>query len=103
MVQIIGKQSDEVSYINICKGTRYTQRTIQVKSRFFSTRVIVKVNHNCIRFTKPTLDYIGKTHKPVATKGNWRTFQIVAELPIIKHLEFDVEESTEDELVVYYL
>lgn len=89
-------------YINIQKASKHYQRQIQSNSKFFNDDVLVKVDEETIRFTKPNLDYRGKTHKPKPLKSGWYTFLIVAELPIIKNLNFDVEESTEDELVVYY-
>lgn len=90
--------------INIQKGNRLNQRQIQSNSSFFTANedIIVRVDNERIYFSKPTIDYNGKTIKPKAIKSGWVNFHIVADLPITKKLEFDGEESTEDELVVYY-
>ena len=104
-LKLLEKQCDihvVSSSINIQKASHRRQVQVQSNSKFFSEDVLVSVDEESIRFTKPSLDYRGKTHKPKELKSGWYTFCIVAELPITKNLEFDDEESTEDELVVYY-
>lgn len=90
--------------ISIMKGTRENQRAILSNSNFFipDEDIIVKVDHEKIIFTKPGIDYKGKTHKPKLIRSRWIIFQIVANLPIVKNLEFDLDESNIDKRIVYY-
>lgn len=97
-------KADVSGSISILKGTRENQRQIQSNSKFFTPNedVIVKVDNDKITFRKPQIDYNGRTFKPKLIQSGWVTFQIVADLPIIKNLEFDLDESNIDERVIYY-
>jgi hypothetical protein len=97
-------QTDFSGSISILKGTRENQRQIISKYKFFTPNedLIVKVDNEKITFKKPHIDYNGRTFKPKLINSGWVTFQIVADLPIVKNLEFDLDESNIDERVVYY-
>ena len=91
-------------YINIhAEGASRRRKTISSKSEWFDGRIIITIDEFSIRFTKPTLDYTGKTYpvKDVTAKG-WRAISIPCDIPVGKHFEFDEDESTEDEIVVYF-
>ena len=80
---------------------RPNQRQITSNSNWFNCDYILfNVEDGCISITKPDLDYRGKSHKPTK-QNNWWHFLVTAELPFGK-FEFDVDDSTEDELIVYY-
>jgi len=57
--------------INIYKGTRHNQRFIILNHKFFEIGedVIVKQDDDSIIFTKPTIDYNGKTYKCVKNQN----------------------------------
>jgi hypothetical protein len=77
------------------------QRQITSNSTWFDgDYILFNVKDDYISITRPDLDYRGKVQKP--TKQN-NTYHLVvtAEIPFGK-FEFDVDESTEDELVIYY-
>jgi hypothetical protein len=97
-------KSDFSGRIFINKGKHVNQRRITLKSTFFlpNEYIIVKWDNEKIIFRKPQIDYQGRTYKLKLTKSGWLTTQIVADLPIVKDLKFDLDESTIDERVVYY-
>ena len=66
--------------------------------------VKVDVSYDFLVFSVPTIDYLGKMYKTKINNKNsdWRYFSITNELLITGKFEIDTEESTEDELVVYY-
>jgi len=66
---------------------------------FDSEYVIVSIDEDCIIINKPTLDYRGRMFK-VMNIGLNSVVKLSLELPMGK-FEFDTDESTEDELVVY--
>jgi len=88
--------------ISVTKHTGINQVHISSKSNFFDGYLIIKDDGESLTFTKPTIDYNGKMYKPKFYKKaqNYIT-AIVSEMPLGK-FDFDDEESTEDELVVYY-
>jgi hypothetical protein len=61
--------------------------------------IIVLHDIDCIIIKRPTLDYRGLTHK-LQRRCNTVQTKIMADIPLGR-FEFD-EESTEDELVIYY-
>ena len=87
--------------ISIEKNNDRGQLKIVSKSNWFNTEyVIVNIDEDCIIINKPTLDYTGRMFK-VLKIGLNSLVKLSLELPIGK-FDFDTEESTEDELVVYY-
>ena len=69
-------------------------------NKFFADEVICKViDCNTLQFTKPTLDYKGKTHKADAIGLQYR-FGISGNIEIGTYL-LDEEDSNED--VLYYV
>ena len=97
-------QADVSGSISITKGRRENYWQIRSKSKFFTPNedVIIKVDNEKITFSKPTIDYNGRTYKATPINNGWVIFGIVADLPILKKLEFDLDESNIDERVVYY-
>lgn len=89
-------------YIVVNRHTRYTQRSIRIRSDFFNEEAIIKIDDNKICFRKPTIDYGGKRHKlSLNKKSGYYEVTVVCELPLGK-FQFDTEESDEDCMVVYY-
>lgn len=80
-------------------GTRF-----QIKHSFFipNEPVIVIVKSDKIIFRKPTIDFNGKVYKVGEIKSGWIRFSIQDILTPQKNLHFDLEESSEDEAVVYF-
>lgn len=77
------------------------QRQITSNSNWFDCDYILfNAKEDYISITKPSLDYRGKSQKPTKQNNSYH-FLVTAELPLGK-FEFDVDDSTEDELVVYY-
>jgi len=62
--------------------------------------ILFNVKEDYISITRPSLDYRGKSHKTTKQK-NFYHFVVTAEIPFGK-FKFDVDDSTEDELVIYY-
>ncbi len=88
--------------ISVTKHTGVNQVHISSKSNFFDGYLIIKDDGESLTFTKPTIDYNGKMYKPkYYKKAKTYITAIVSEIPLGK-FDFDDEESTEDELVVYY-
>lgn len=87
--------------ISIEKNNDKGQLKIASKSNWFNTEyVIVNMDEDCIIISKPTLDYTGKMYK-VLKVGLNNLVKLSLDLPMGK-FDFDEEESTEDELVLYY-
>jgi hypothetical protein len=87
--------------INIEKNNDRGQIKIVSKSNWFDTEyVIVTIYEDCIVINKPDLDYNGKMFK-VLKIGQNNVVKLTMELPIGKFY-FDTDESTEDELVMYF-
>jgi hypothetical protein len=93
---------DYITIYQVAKSS--TQRLISSKSKFFEPNedLIVIVTNEKIIIRKPSIDYSGKTHKAIPNHSGWVTFVIVADLPLMKKLEPDEEESDEDQAVYYY-
>ena len=66
--------------------------------------IIVDVDIYCLIISFPTIDYNGKMYKPQTNSNNkeWRYFGITNELLITGKYEIDMDESNEDEIVIYY-
>lgn len=88
--------------ISVTKHTGINQVHITSKSNFFDGYLIIKDDGEKLIFRKPSIDYRGKIYKPKYYK-NSKVFitAIVSDMPLGK-FDFDVNESCEDELVVYY-
>ncbi len=93
------------SYILISKCKRQDQYKISSKHPILKNEYVkVDVSYDFLVFSVPTIDYLGKMYKTSINNNNsdWRQFSITNELLITGKFEIDTEESTEDELVVYY-
>ena len=91
--------------ILINNNTGRNQYIISGKHPMFKNEYVkVNVSYDCLVFSVPTLDYKGKMYKTQFNNKsiNWRYFSVTNELLINGKFEIDTEESTEDELVVYY-
>jgi hypothetical protein len=91
--------------ILIHNNTGQNQYMIGAKHPMFKNEYVkVNVSSDCLVFSVPTLDYKGKMYKThINNKSiDWRYFSVTNELLITGKFEIDTEESTEDELVVYY-
>lgn len=78
---------------------------LRMKSTFFipNEYYIIMVDHEKIVFRRPTIDYNGKLYKMSTQKGRTDVHTSVKyDLPLIKDIPFDEEESDEDTKVVYY-
>ena len=75
--------------------------SVHTKNSFFSEPVIVRLRENCIIFTKPTIDYQGKTHKFTFDKiSQYLRTQLKIDVKLGTY-EFD-EESNEDKMIIYF-
>ena len=91
--------------ILINNGKNQNQYMISGKHPILKNEYIkVDVSHDCLVFSVPTIDYAGRMYKTSINNKNsdWRYFSITNELLITGKFEIDIEESTEDELIVYY-
>jgi hypothetical protein len=79
-----------------------TRKHIRTKSNFFGEPIIIKITDEKIIFTKPTLDFKGKTISPNCDESGWFYFRIDCEYLEPKKFDFDLEESDIDCRVVYY-
>lgn len=95
-----------MSYIRIHEGTGIDHKRISSTDDFFKNEYLkAKVEDDCIIFTVPTLDYNGRMYKTCVknnTPDGLRMFTIVDERISLGKFEIDEEESTEDEIVVYF-
>lgn len=92
-------------YILINNGTKNNAYIISSNHPFFKSEYIkVYVDDCSLIFSVPTIDYNGKMYKPHRNRKSieWYSFGITNELLITGKFYVDIEESTEDELVVYY-
>ena len=82
------------------------QNKINIKSDFFKKghSYVLKVDDEKISFTRPSLDYVGKTAKAVDGGGvDYFKFTITSDLlPKYNRIEINSDDITEDELIVYY-
>lgn len=92
------------SFLRIYKHTHRRQKHLASNSNFFATDVKIAFDEYSIYFTKPTIDYRGKSYKAKKDKGGVYHTAIVDEDELIDfgEFEFDADESTEDCLVVNY-
>jgi hypothetical protein len=98
---------NNVSTILINNGKNKNQYLISSKHPLFKNEYIkVDINEFSLIFSVPTIDYNGKMYKTQINNNNkeWRSFTFTKSLELIISGKFyiDTEESTEDELVVYY-
>ncbi len=84
----------------IYNGSHHRQKHISSKSEFFKGELIVKAEYDRVVFTKPSLDYRGKSYKLARDNGGYYHMQIVSEIPN-GTFEFDIEESNEDCRIIY--
>ena len=98
------RNRNDIEYITIyAKEISGNLRNVTSNSTFFENNCeyIVAIDEDKIVFTRPSLDYKGKTSKAKSSSGTNVHFTIKAELPIQKFIPIDLEESNEDQLVIY--
>ena len=94
-----------VGSILIKKKKKQTKYNISSKHQLFKNEYIkVRVDECKLIFSVPKIDCNRKMYKPITNNKSpdWRTFTITNDLLIAGKFEIDVEESNEDELIVYY-
>ena len=90
-------------YINISKGHRWNTFQISSKENILKNEYVKVVFYDdFLIISTPMIDYNGKTYKPnpISSK-NWMMFCIANERLITGKFMVDIEDSDEDELVVY--
>lgn len=95
----------DANYILINYGHANNQYTISSKHNLLKTdkvKVIVFYDHLVI--SRPDIDYRGKTFSVQINKNSnsWRYFAIVNENIIPGKFDIDEQESSEDEIVVFF-
>lgn len=97
------------AHITIHNGRRYGQYGIASNCLFFQNDYLkVDVFDNYLVFSIPTIDYSGRMYKTSRLSGRdgksglWRSLTIVNDLLNIGKFKIDKEDSTEDEMVVYF-
>ena len=99
--QLCSSHSLSGSIIITEQKNRPRQRQITSNSNWFDCDYILfNVKDDHISITKPNLDYRGKAYKPTKQNSHFHLL-VTAEIPFGK-FEIDVDDSTEDELVIYY-
>tara|TARA_R110000822_G_C14977789_1_gene458123 strand:+ start:77 stop:418 length:342 start_codon:yes stop_codon:yes gene_type:complete len=91
--------------ILINNSSSQNQYMISSKHSFFKNEYIkVYIDDYSLIFSIPTIDYNGKMYKSQINNNSveWRYFSINNEFGLTGKFEIDVEDSSEDELVVYY-
>jgi hypothetical protein len=92
--------------ILINNNKHQNQYVISSKHSIFKNEYIkVDVDNCSLIFSIPTIDYNGKMYKSQINNNNneWRFFSITTnELLITGKFKVDIDESTEDKLIVYY-
>jgi hypothetical protein len=98
-------EAKEYNTISIYRGRDLLHRKICSKNKFFipDEDIIVKVDDEKILITRPSIDYRGRSHKPKLIASGWIIFSIVADIPLISNLPINLEESNEDQLVIYLI
>lgn len=100
----MGRKQATADYVNIYKFDFTDRYNISSKNEMFNNEdLIIVFTDDYIKFSVPTIDYNGKTHK--VYKSNHRAWRLIAirnrEMPVGKFY-FDEEESNEDELILYF-
>lgn len=91
-------RKDEISF---SQGNKIGRVNMSTTSGWFADTedIIVKSYDDCIRITKPTLDYVGQSYK-LTKNCNTSQTSFMSDIPLGRY-EFD-EESNEDEIVIYF-
>ena len=96
---------DKFSALGCIRISQHKFTTIRLTAKssinFFETPVILDFNDEYIRITRPNLDYTGKTIKMTKAKSGWYQTTIRADLPKGR-IEFDEDDSNDDELIAYF-
>ncbi len=77
-------------------------QVIRTHHSFFNTPVVVKKHNDCIVFKKPDLDYKGRTLGNGNADKNGSYAVTISYLNLPEGTLEISEDSTEDELIVYY-
>ena len=80
------------------RGFKITTKELLFNNEYIK---IDEINENYIVFSTPSIDYNGKMYK-TSKIGNMMQIGITNERLMHGKLDVSVDESTEDELVVYY-
>ena len=98
-------EEGEVGYILIYKiPHRDNSFDIASNSPFFHVEhLLVDVKEGVITFKVPDIDNLKKVHRPFTNKKSpeWRSWGASSEFLKTGRFEFDEEDSTEDEVVIY--
>lgn len=92
-------------HVSIGLGVKLNHRQIWSSSDFFRSaeRMIITVLEDKIIFRIPDLDYRGKSLKVNRSIKYMDQITIVDDsLPVVKKLDFDEDESNDDQVVVYF-
>ena len=95
----ISHKTDVSGSINVTAGRNERYRQVHSNSKWFdsSEYFTIKDDGECLTIKKCGLQIPKKAQKFTSS----RHFMYVSQLPLGR-FEFDVEESSEDELVIYY-
>ncbi len=92
-----------IGSITVTKGNRPTNKHITSKHIFFSEPTVYEVKDGCIYLRHCFFDDNKNIVKPVMDKRNgYYHFYISIEEIELKKYEFE-EDSTQDEVIIYYL
>lgn len=94
-------KKNSTEYIRIHTRPFRRQRNISCRLPFFKGETVIKIEHDKILFTKPTIDHQGKVSTFSEDKSGCYHATVTCELPL-GWFKIDEEESNEDCVVVYY-
>lgn len=100
----MGRNPKEPVYVNINKIDFRDKHVISSKNKMFKEDyLILIVDEEGIKFSIPTIDYNGKLFKTCksSSKG-WNLINISNEHVVEGRFYFDLEDSNEDELIIYF-
>lgn len=92
-----------INSISVYKHTHRRQKQFRTTHPFFNEEFIYYDDGESITFSKPTIDYNGKTRNPSKLeqkKEDAYTFTLVTEIPSGVYT-FD-EDSNNDQMIIYY-
>ena len=81
---------------------RENKKRLQLRDEFFNGETIIRDNGSSLIFKKPSLGFLGKTHRSkFYTKDRCYFLHITSEIPVGNYT-FDEFDSNEDIKVIYY-
>lgn len=89
-------------YVTVNKGGNHNQFIITSNASIFKNNLVaIHVNKYGFTVTVPSIDYIGKSLHP-SKRGNMMQITSSGESIPIGKFEADLDESNEDQLVIYF-